>query len=294
MSKKPYRNKTKEAEQRQEALNWLMFWCFKIEQKHQEVLKGLQSRKPKTYEDKIALACLLKQVHEAHHFDVLEELDIHIFLYPDYMNFVLHKLYYAELHFNPWGFLIQCLSGRVVINQKKTLLSTKLPNFLLPTSCAYCGKDLGFKSYKDTSIKMTKHKECANSWNKGTRVKHLNAFEALHGIKGFDHRSTEAAVAFDKLWQSYVDLVPLYKSEYIPRYKLIDAYKDIPVGDWFEPLSGSKDRHLILELPFMDPEVKNYALSLSKDDEGFPLQNSKNSKQTVILEELDAYFLENP
>lgn len=297
MGEKPSRSRAHEAVKRQNALYRLMFWCAEIE-RHYSQLKDAPAKVLSGYDDKVSVVCLLKNVNQLRHFYQNKVFDPEFIHDPAYMKLLLFKIYYAELHINPWGIATQRLVGREVRYQGKTILASKLPNFLLPTGCLYCGGSLGFSSYKESSTKITKHPECANPWNKGLRKKHLEALGAMHTLSGKRHDSAEVLGAFDYLLASYEELVPLYQKTYQPRYTLVKEYQDIPNEAWVDPICGIEPRAELLDLPFLIDDVHEFALALSEESDGDILRwnpyNPETDQRAISLRELDNYFLKNP
>lgn len=292
-----YRSKGNDASKRQAAQCRLMYWAMEI-QKHWQQTQATAEIELEGYEDKVSAACLLKDITQLHRFYKTQTFEADLLLAPAYMKVLLFRIYYAELHINPWGLATLRLAGRKVQHQGKQIQLCRLPNFLLPTACLYCGEPLGFKSYEETSIKLTKHPDCTHLWDKSIRKKHVAAMEALHQVPGQDPNSKVVAVAFDELSSSYQELIHLYEKPYQPRYQLIQAYQDIPIEAWLDPLIGFESRQACWALPFLKPEVQKFDLCLSEEVDGDPLRweayDPNTQKPQIGLGELDAYFLKNP
>jgi hypothetical protein len=274
-----------------------MYWAMEIE-KHWQQVQITAGIELEYYEDKISAACLLKDITQLHRFYKTHIFESDLLLAPVYMKVLLFRIYYAELHINPWGLATLRLAGRKIQHRGKHIQLCRFPNFLLPTDCLYCGESLGFKTYEDTSIKLTKHPDCTHLWDKGIRKKHLAAMEAMHQVPFKDPNCSEVVVAFEQLSSSYQELIHLYEKPYQPRYQLIQAYQEIPVEAWLEPLIGFEPRQAFWTLPFLKPEVQQFDLCLSEEVDGEPLRWEEfdlNTQKPVIgLGELDAYFVKNP
>jgi hypothetical protein len=214
MAEKPTRNKLQEAQRRQMALHRVMTWCLEIQKMHQRLQQG-EAPNLNNYRDKISAICLLKDINQAHHIQELESYDPELISEPGAMKLLFFNIYYAELHFNPWGMMTEHMIGRRIQHDGKAIQYSRFPNFLLPTQCLYCGESLDFQTYAETRFKFTKHPGCADAWDKGVRKKHLEAMEAIDANALYGHQSQEVALAFDFLWSSYVELSPLYERDYI-------------------------------------------------------------------------------
>lgn len=297
MGQTSYRSKGQDAVKRQAAQCRLMYWAMEI-QKHWQQVQDTAGVVLEEYPDMVSAACLLKDITQLHQFHKAKIFEPDLILAPAYMKVLLFRIYYAELHINPWGVAIQRLAGRTVHYKDKEIQLCRFPNFLLPVGCLYCGEPLGFKRYEETSIKVTKHPDCTHLWDKSIRKKHLAAMEAMHQIPEKNLSNQDVAVAFDCLSASYQELVRLYERPYQPRYQLIDAYQEIPTEAWLDPLIGFEPRHAFWKLPFLKPEVQQFDLCLSEEVDGEPLRweryDSKTQKPVIGLGELDAYFMKNP
>jgi hypothetical protein len=76
---------------------------------------------------------------------------------------------------------------------------------------------------------------------------------------------------------------------------LIEAYQDIPVSAWLEPLSQINERQNFLNLRFFKDEVREYALAIAEEEDSTPLRWSPYcpgvDQRAISLGELDAYFI---
>jgi hypothetical protein len=209
-----------------------------------------------------------------------------------------YALYLAELNFNPWGVFIQHFLAIPTIKDNRAVRLCKPPKFLMPTVCLVCGESLGFQSYSKAYMKKVMHQSCADRWRKTIEPWHQKAMEVQKIIATGGEFTADL---FEVLWTSYVELAHLYEKPYVQRFRLIEAYKDLP-STWPEPLWVVERPYELIQMPFFKSEIYdcNIFWEETRDEvegttEPFrPTHFPNLSHSGVTLTELDRYFLEKP
>ena len=270
------RNKTTEVHKRQATLARLMFWSA-LFVKPELIAGGLPSEPYPSYGESVVDWCLERLQEQNNREDCSELLQL------DVLRFHLH---FAEAQYHPWGIATNHLIASEWETARGITTPFRLPNFLLPTGCLYCGESLGFESYSNSSIKKTKHENCANSWNKGIRKKVAQVNSALaRPAKGGTFPDL-----LDMVWSAYIEMASLYDIPYFPRFTLIERYQNIPQEAWVYPLTGEVQCNELLKLPFLDM-YSDFQLSLTEDSEELEVsRDPQDSRPIVTLSSLDSYF----
>lgn len=270
-----------------EAKKWLtsqmrlMTWVFKISNAEHKPLKDQYDTLISTHVKRSTLRDM-KASWGFHIPDILLSENVT-------MSLLLYHLYFTELSFNPWGLATStALDWEYRSKDGKKLTQSRFPNFLMPLDCLYCGEDLGFKTFSDTSIMKTKHEGCSGVWNKGIKKKHRQLMQYIE-------LAEKSELLFEQVWQCYKEMAGLYESPYRPRYTLIQEYSHIQNDIWMNPLVGIKNSQQFLKLPFIQIDAESYYLSLALDEDDSDCDPRRKKEQTyVLLSEMDKYFVKTP
>ena len=194
----------------------------------------------------------------------------------------MQKLFIEELFSDPWGMVL--LHSASAQFGDGTFI--KVPDFLLPTQCLYCAKEMKFK---DTDVYAPSHEPkltCDDThksyWNRLLKDFFKKPIEDICKApipecpqKNMEHLQQVAKNTFDSYALFLGEFIENPKRKYVPRFELIAAYRELDIDhEWFHkfylglPIQEKA-------LPFLREGAFRKELSYFCDKNGNPLSSEK-------------------
>ena len=238
------------------------------------------------------------------HLQFWPNLDRRIVFSESLLDSFLHHLFVMECQFSTWG---RVITQHLGIRIKNTFRTSPLPYFMWPMHCISCGNPLSgispdnydwFNKFRCAEEDNPTHRDCEKFWLE-TKTTFEHAFNGIapdEGISMAEHlekiRENLNAVlgAYYRL-SEYLEQEGRGSHIYIPRYTIIEEYKDIDFTRFLifnDAIITEEDLP-----PMFKPELIGKLIWPIEDKDGNPY-NAPAGTDVVTLNGLKQFLIKKP